>query len=158
MYKATIVLFVTGFLFLSCNQNKTSKKTESSPKQKTVSQNELKDTVLLSTATNVFKLSSIPDTLSVKMTNHTVDTLTTGLHYDIQKLEKNEWIKALPDQLYQDIGFGLLPSESKFFTVRMRKDQVVYKSGNYRIVKYYLKQDFKKTRKQFFVYAEFRIE
>jgi hypothetical protein len=158
MYKATIVLFMTGFLFLSCNQNKTSENTESASKQKTVSQNELQDTVLLSTATDVFKLSSVPDTLNVKMTNHTGDTLTTGLHYDIQKLENSEWIKVLPDQFFQDIGFGLLPSESKSFTVRMRKDQAVYKAGNYRVVKYYLKQDFKKTRKQFFVYAEFRIE
>lgn len=158
MYRAVILLFIAGILLTSCDQNKPSNESESAKKQKIINQSKLQDTVLLSSPTDVFKLSSIPDTLSFKMINHTKDTLMTGLHYDIQKLENNKWIKALPDQAFNDIGIIVLPSESKSFTVRTIKDQVIYKSGTYRVVKYYLKNDFQKTREQFFVYAEFRME
>lgn len=153
MGKYFFLIVFAGFLALSCNQ----KQKNSTPMKKT-DQETSADIVSLRAAPDVVKLSSIPDMLTIQMSNATKDTLTTGLHYDIQKLENEEWVKVLPEQSFQDIGVLLLPSESKVFTVRTRKDQAVYQAGNYRVVKYYLKPDFQKSREQFFVYAEFYIE
>jgi len=158
MYKVIISLFIAFFLLLSCDKNRTPIEKNHDSKYTNKSRYDLQDTVILSISTTVFKITTIPDTVRVAMINSTADTLTTGLHYEIQRLESNKWVKVLPDQMFQDIGFAILPNHSKSFTVKMMKDQAAYKSGDYRIAKYYLNQDFRKTKKHYFVYAEFRIE
>lgn len=115
-------------------------------------------TVSLKCEPDAFHLSSLPDTLRIVMINNTNDTITTGMHFEIEHLENKRWVKVSPDQAFQDIGFAIYPNESKSFTTSLLKDQIRYKAGVYRLVKFYLKPDFEKTRNQMFAYGEFRIE
>jgi|SRR5690554_3292431 len=117
------------------------------------------DTVILSIAPKVFKLSELPDTLYVTMTNNTSDTITTGLHYRIEAFINNEWKSVSPEDIaYQDIGFRLQPAEYRVFDKLLLKDQIAYQVGKYRIVKYYLKSDYQRNKKTYNLYAEFNIE
>lgn len=155
MGKHLFLIVAAGFFVLSCDQNKNVKQSRNETK---ADHETPQYRVSLSVALGSFRSSSIPDTLSVEMRNSTRDTITTGLHYDIQKLKNKDWVKVLPEQPFQDIGVMLLPSGSKFFTVRTMKDKTAYHPGRYRVVKYYLKPDFRKSRAQFLVYAEFYVE
>ena len=123
-------------------------------------ENVLNDTaVSLSVEPNVFKLSKVPEIVKVTMTNNTNDTITTGLRYRIETFEKNEWKEVSPpEQFFDDIGLRLIPSAFHTFEERLLTDKIDYKAGKYRIVKSYLKSDYEKTKKDYFVYAEFKIE
>lgn len=92
------------------------------------------------------------------MTNNTNDTITTGLHYQIEQYKDNEWIKVSPDQFFYDLGILLRPSDFHTFDKKLLRKQIEYKVGAYRIKKYYLKSDYQKERKSFNVYAAFNIE
>ena len=92
------------------------------------------------------------------MTNNTNDTITTGLYYRIEFYEKKEWKVISPEQFFVDLGWTLIPSGFHTFETKLLKEQINYKAGKYRIVKYYLKSDYQKTKEELNVYAEFNIE
>ncbi|HAE66446.1 MAG TPA: hypothetical protein DCG77_04370 [Sphingobacterium sp.] len=154
--KKLILLIISATLLLSCNQNK--KEEEQSSKKEKV--NDVEDkSVSLSIEPNVFKLSEIPDTIKVTIINNTNDTITTGLHYQIENYEKNEWKDISPKGIaFNDLGWRLKPTDTESFEKKLYKDQISYKVGKYRIVKYYLNSDYQKTRENNNVYGEFEIK
>ncbi|MEQ7802049.1 immunoglobulin-like domain-containing protein [Pedobacter sp. ASV1-7] len=156
--KKLILLIISTTLLFSCQYQPTKNSEEKSTENEQV--NDIADkTVSLSVEPNVFKLSEIPDSVSITMTNNTNDTITTGLHYQIEQYQKNHWKEISPkDMLFQDLGWKLKPSGTENFKKNLYKDQISYKSGKYRIIKYYLNSDYQKTKENFKVYAEFNIE
>lgn len=154
--KNLILLIISTTLLLSCNQTKKEEKQSASTEQI----NNIEDkSVSLSVVPNVFKLSEIPDTVTVTITNNTNDTITTGLHYQIENYENNEWKEVSPkDILFHDLGWTLKPTDTENFEKKLYKDQINYKAGKYRIVKYYLNSDYQKTKENHNVYGEFDIE
>lgn len=154
MNKSLFLLLLSGSVLVSCNQNNnTQDTTDMAPREDTV-MNE----VLLTSVSEVLQATSIPDTLSVQMSNNTKDTINTGMYYDIEQLHDKTWMTVLPEQNFQDIGFRVLPSDSKRFGVKLLRDQITYEPGSYRVVKYYMKPDFKETKEQHCIYAEFTVE
>lgn len=155
--KKLILLIISTILLSSCNQQ-TKAKEEPSAKNEQV--NDIADkTVSLSVEPNVFKRSEIPDAVTVTMANNTNDTITTGLHYQIENYENNGWKEVSPkDIVFNDLGWRLKPADSENFEKKLYKAQINYKPGKYRIVKYYLKSDYQKTKEHFDVYAEFEVE
>ena len=151
------ILLITSIIFLlSCNR---TKKEGEQPIKKEQINNREKKSVSLSVEPTVFKLSEIPDTLKVTMTNNTNDTITTGLHYWIENYEHYKWKEISPkDITFNDIGWQLKPNETENFAKKLYKDQINYKVGKYRIVKYYLNSDYQKTRESHNVYGEFEIK
>ena len=141
---------------MSCNQDKKEEE-QSSKKEKG---NDVEDgLVSLSIEPNVIKLSEIPDTIKATISNITNDTITTGLHYHIENYQNSVWKEVSPkDMAFHDLGWRLKPTESEIFDKKLYKDQINYKAGKYRIVKYYLNSDYKKTRKSHNVYGEFEIK
>lgn len=154
--RTLILLMITTIFLSSCNQTKNDKKGKSIENKQT--KNIVSKTVSLSVEPNVFKLSELPETVEVTMTNNTNDTITTGLHYQIEHYKNNEWIEVSPDQFFQDLGYRLTPSDFHTFDKRLLTEQIDYNVGKFRIVKYYLKFDYQKTKTDFKVYAEFNIE
>lgn len=154
--KNLTLLIISATLLLSCNQTKKEEKQSASTEQI----NNIEDkSVSLSAVPSVFKLSEIPDTIIVKMKNNTNDTISTGLHYQIENYENNEWKEVSPkDILFHDLGWRLKPTESENFEKKLYKDQINYKAGKYRIVKYHLNSDYQKTKENHNVYGEFEIE
>ncbi|RWW91959.1 hypothetical protein EPI11_17175 [Flavobacterium cerinum] len=155
--KNLILFIISTTLLLSCTQTK-QKEEEQLDKNEQV-KDVIGKSVSLSVKPNVFKLSELPDTVTITMTNNTTDTITTGLHYYIEKLENKEWKEISPkDMLFHDLGWQLRPTDTKNFEKKLYKDQISYKVGKYRIVKYYLNSDYQKTKKDFHMYAEFEVE
>lgn len=156
MKKLILLIISTSFL-LGCNQQ-TKAKEEQSTQSELV--NDIVDkTVLLSIEPNVFKRSEIPDAVTVTMANNTNDTITTGLQYQIENYEKNEWKEVSPkDIVFHDLGWRLKPADRENFEKKLYKARINYKPGKYRIVKYYLKSDYQKTKEDFKAYAEFEVE
>lgn len=153
--KKLILLIILVTFSMSCNQ---TKKGEELIKKEQVNAVEDKS-VSLFVDPNVFKHSEIPDVIKVTMTNNSNDTITTGLHYQIENYENNEWKEvSSKDMVFHDLGWRLKPTESENFEKELYKDQINYKAGKYRIVKYYLKSDYQKTRENHNVYGEFEIK
>lgn len=142
---------------MACNQT-TDNKEEKSIENKQID-TVLNKSVSLSVEPNIFKLSELPEVLTVKLTNNSNDTITTGLHYQIENYENNEWKEILPkDIAFNDIGWRLKPTDSEIFEKKLYKNQIHYKAGKYRIIKYYLKSDYQEKRENFNVYGEFEIK
>ena len=119
----------------------------------------LQNTVVLSIASDHFKVSGFPDSVKLIMTNYTNGEITTGDHYFIEFFDGREWLK-IPhfDKIaFHDIGYRLRNGDSKEFTIHFFTDKYRYKAGKYRIVKYYLKEDFRKTMIRNDVYASFYV-
>jgi len=144
--------------FLSCTQSKNSNEEERIETQAKVETDSIHKTVTLSIEPKLFKLSSLPDSVNVKMMNNTNDTIITGLHYEIEHFKNNQWLKASPDQFFNDIGFSLTEGKLRDFEIKLLKKQIDYEVGKYRITKYYLKHDYQKTKQTFEVFAQFDIE
>ena len=163
-----LMIAVLSMLFYQCeNKDKSDSKENEEvdlsyyPVEEEIKQakNVLNETVSLSLERSVFKLSKVPTVVKVKITNNTNDTITTGLYYQIENYEKNEWKEVSPpDQFFDLIGFRLTPSDSHTLEKRLLPDKIDYKTGKYRIVKDYIKSDYEKTKKNFHVYTEFKIE
>lgn len=156
MMRNLILLVISSTLLFSCNQTK--KKEEQTTKKELV--NDIEDkSVSLSVDPKVFILSEIPDTIKVTITNNSNDTITTGLRYQIENYENYEWKEISPkDILFHDLGWQIKPSESENFDMKLYKNQINYKTGKYRIVKYYLNSDYQKTRESHNVYGQFDIK
>lgn len=153
--KTLILLIISTTFLLSCNQ---TRQEEQSTKKEQVN-SVMGKSVSLSAKPNVFKLSELPGTVTVTMTNNTNDTITTGLHYQIENYENNEWKEISPkDIMFHDLGFQLKPTETESFEKKLYKDLINYKMGTYRIVKYYLNSDYQKSKEDFNVYAEFEVQ
>lgn len=153
--KNLILFIISVTILLSCTQTK--QKEQLTEKEQAI--DVIDKSVSLSLESKVFKLSELPDTVMVTMTNNTNDTITTGLHYQIENYENNEWKEISPkDIVFHDLGWQLKPTDSEGFEKKLYKDQISYKVGKYRIVKYYLNSDYQKTKENFNVYAEFEIE
>lgn len=152
----TITLMILIIFLLSCNQTKNNK--EKKPSENIQTRDIVIETVSLSAKPNVFKLSELPETVEVTMMNNTNDTITTGLHYQIEHYKNNEWIEVSPEQFFHDLGYRLTPSDFHTFDKKFLTKQINYNVGKYRIAKYYLKSDYQKTKKEFKIYAEFNIE
>jgi hypothetical protein len=152
-----LIVLIISIAFLSCNQIKKDGE-EQTIKNKQV--NDVVDkSVSLSVEPVVLKLSELPDSVKTTITNNTDDTITTGLHYKIEIYEKNRWREISPKNIvFHDLGWSLRPTDSENFEKKLFKDQINYKAGKYRIVKYYLKSDYKKTKESHNVYGEFEIE
>lgn len=154
--KNIIALTIPIFFLLSCKQTKNES-------EKTYNQTKTADTIIeivkLTINPKSFKLSSLPETVEIEMKNKTNDTITTDDHYQIEKLEEDKWINILPKNMtFYDIGYDLKPLDNKIFEEKLLKNEISYNSGKYRVVKYYLKPDYQKTREKNNVYAEFEIE
>lgn len=156
--KNVILWAMLAVFFFGCNQNKNNH--EENPIETNSKQlpDTINQSVLLFSEPNALMLDQLPANIQVTMTNNTNDTITTGLHYHIEHFEEKKWTKVSPDQLFNDLGYILLPGKSEEFNVKLLQDQIAYNKGKYRIVKYYLKSDYQKTRQDFHVYAEFNIE
>lgn len=151
-----LLLTISIILLFGCNnpkKNKTEKSTELVETKEV-----LNEVISLSLMPNVFKLSQLPDMVEVKMTNNTNNTITTGLHYKIERNENNEWKEVSPkDMVFHDLGWRLTPGHTENFEKQLYKDQINYKIGKYRIAKYYLKADYQKSKQNYTIYAEFSI-
>ena len=115
------------------------------------------DAVTLSVKPNLVKLSELPETVEVTMTNNTQETISAGLHYWIERYENKEWINVSPEQAFEDIGYNFSPSVFYTYEKSLFTEEIDYKVGKYRIVKYYLKSDYQETKEEFRVYAEFEV-
>lgn len=156
--KKNIILIIWAIVLFSCNQTKMDK-TENATDIITEEKSDTNEqTVKLSLESAELQLSELPDAIKVAMTNNTNDTITIGDHFRIEKFENNEWIDFTPkDIAFNDIGYDLRPNDTKTFNKNLFKNQVDYKLGKYRIVKYYLKSDYQETKEDFNIYAEFEI-
>lgn len=115
--------------------------------------------VQLTVDPKVFQHAAIPNVLSVHMLNNSSDTIITGLHYQIEYFENQQWKDILPKNLlFNDLGWELKPQQSKNFEKELYKDSLAYKAGKYRIVKHYVKTSFQKKNENFVVYGSFVIE
>lgn len=155
--KQLILLIISTTLLLSCNQPKKNNEEQSTTKEQV---NDMVDkTVSLSIEPEIFNLSEIPDAIKVTITNNTNDTITTGVHYQIENYQNNVWKEVSPkDIVFEDLGWRLKPTNSEIFDKKLYKDQINYKTGKYRIVKYYLNSDYQTTRETHNVYGEFEIK
>lgn len=151
--KKIIALTIPIFFLLSCKQTKNES-------EKTYNQTKTADKIVeLTIEPKTFKLSSLPETVEIKMKNKTSDTITTGDYYQIEKLEEDKWINiSSKDMTFHDIGYDLKPLDNKIFEEKLLKNEISYNSGKYRVVKYYLRPDYQKTREKINIYAEFEIE
>lgn len=96
--------------------------------------------------------------MTVKITNNTNDTITTGLHFCIERFEADRWKVVSPKDIeFPDLGWRIVPDGSETFTKKLYKDRIHYTAGRYRVVKHYLKSDYMQTRKSFEIFAEFDI-
>ncbi|WP_286778697.1 MULTISPECIES: immunoglobulin-like domain-containing protein [Sphingobacterium] len=151
-----ILLTISAILLLACNQTKREENRTVRKEQINVIEDK---SVALSVEPDIFMLSDIPDTIMVKITNNTNDTISTGLHYRIECYENDKWKEVSPkDILFHDLGWRLKPTESENFEKKLFKDKINYKTGKYRIVKYYLKSDYQKTKKTYNIYGYFEIK
>lgn len=114
--------------------------------------------ISLSVKPNILKLSELPETVEVTMTNNTQETISAGLHYWIEHYEINEWKKVSPEQTFDDIGYNFSPSVFYTYEKNLFTEEIDYKIGRYRIGKYYLTSDDQKAKEGFNVYAEFEIK
>jgi len=154
-----ILILMTIVLFIGCNQSKNKSTNISSEIKSTQKTGEVINQVTLSVQPDSFQLATLPDSLNIKMVNHTKDTITTGWHYRIELLKDGQWTEFSPkDIFFEDLGFRLRPTDSKDFVVRLFKERVNYPPGKYRVVKYFLKTDYQETRESHDVYAEFKVE
>jgi len=150
---------ITVTILLSCNQLKSDKEADPTDNNNEQKGDTINGIVKLSLEPVEFKLFQLPDTIKVTMTNSTKDTITTGEYYRIEKLGGNEWTEiSAKDMAFHDIGYDLRPNDTKIFIKYLFKNKNNYKAGKYRVVKYYLKSDYHKTKKNFNVYAEFDIK
>ncbi|MFD2597761.1 immunoglobulin-like domain-containing protein [Sphingobacterium corticis] len=153
--KNLIVSIISITLLSNCNQSNINR--QSINKEQV--NDTVEKTVSLSIKPNVFKLSHIPDTVKVVMSNNTHDTIMTGLHYKIENLENKEWKEASPnDVMFNDLGWQLNPTNSGNFDKTLYKDRIKYEAGRYRIVKYYVKSDYQKSKQKITVFAEFEVK
>ena len=157
--KNLFILILSTTFLLSCNQIKSNnEKTATNDNNEQVADTTNK-VVYLTAERATIKLSAIPESINVIMTNNTTDTITTGLHYSIEKLIGYDWQEVSPkDIVFNDLGWRLKPTDTENFEKKLFKDQIDYKPGKYRIVKYYLKSDYQKTKQNYNIYAEFNIE
>ncbi|NGM64822.1 immunoglobulin-like domain-containing protein [Sphingobacterium sp. SGR-19] len=116
------------------------------------------ETVTLSVKPTVFNLSQLPETVEVTMINNTRETILAGLHYWIERFENNKWVKVSPDQVFEDVGYNFSPSVFYTYEKNLFREEIDYKVGKYRIVKYYLKSDYQKPEEEVKVYAEFYVK
>ena len=85
--------------------------------------------------------------------------LQQGYVIKLKIMKDNERKVISPkDILFHDLGWRLKPSESENFNMKLYKDQINYKTGKYRIVKYYLNSDYQKTKETHNVYGQFDIK
>ncbi|PRD47987.1 immunoglobulin-like domain-containing protein [Sphingobacterium haloxyli] len=115
------------------------------------------ETVTLSVKPTVFHLSELPETVEVTMVNNTNETISAGLHYWIECYENEKWVRVSPEQSFEDIGYNFSPSVFFTYEKDLFVEQIDYKVGRYRIVKYYLKPDDQETKAAFNIYAEFYV-
>lgn len=118
----------------------------------------LSTVVKLAVVPETFRLTSLPDSIQVILTNNTSDTITTGLYYIIETFESNEWKEISPTNIaFNDLGWQLRPKDQQSFQQSLYKKQINYQVGQYRIMKSYIKSDYRKTKDKLHVYAEFAI-
>lgn len=151
--KKIIALTIPIFFLLSCKQTKNES-------VKTYNHTKTADKIVeLTIEPKTFKLSSLPETVEIKMKNKTSDTITISDYYQIEKLEEDKWINISPkDITFYDIGYDILPFDNILFEKKLFENKINYASGKYRVVKYYVRPDYKKKRKKINIYAEFEIE
>lgn len=153
-----LLILTLSTILLSCNQTKNNHKEAQADNNKVQVADTAKQAVTLSAVPETLKLSALPDSIQVLMTNNTADTISTGLHYYIEKFEDNKWIDVSPKGIvFHDLGWQLKPNGNESFAKKLYKDQINYKAGKYRIVKYYLPSNYKATKNSHDVYAEFKI-
>jgi hypothetical protein len=136
-----------------------------SPLAKDINQNHIssestldpKDTVLLTAIPHEYKNGALPDSITLKITNNLQETITTGLYYHIESYNRG-WKKVSPDQVVEDLGYAIPPGAFETFHVNLLKSKIDYRPGRYRIVKRYLKSDYRNTQKVFDTYTEIVIE
>lgn len=156
--KNLLILIISTAFLLSCNQRNDNKEVHTIDNS-AQSADTISKTIKLSAQPETLKLSAFPDSITVILTNNTIDTITSGLHYVIEKLEDNKWNEVSPkDIVFHDLGWHLKPNDTESFGKKLYKNQIDYKAGRYRIVKYYLKSDYQQTKENYNVYAEFNIE
>lgn len=115
--KKFLLLFVLMAILWSCNQASNNNDQKSSDHQNGSKTDTVRQGVTFSVQPDVFKLSTLPDSVQVKISNYTMDTLMTGVGYHIEVLDENDrWIVVSPDDMaFISIGVLLLPSIDKLF-------------------------------------------
>lgn len=156
--KNKLILVVSIVFLISCGQGKSNNEANLLNNKEQLVDTDTTETVQLAVEPEVLKLSALPDSIKVTMSNNTRDTITTGLYYSIEKLKDDGWYEVSPKNIvFQDLGWQLKPNASEAFAKKLYKDVIHYETGKYRVVKYYLKSDYTQTKKRYDVYAEFNI-
>ena len=116
--------------------------------------------VLLKSTPDHFEVSGLSAGASVTMINGTNEIITTGEYYHIEYFNGKDWLKVpfFDEIVFNDIGYELPEGVSRNFAIKFYPEKYDYKAGEYRVVKYYLKEDFRETKLRMYVYAPFVIE
>ncbi|MGV6946766.1 immunoglobulin-like domain-containing protein [Sphingobacterium kyonggiense] len=153
------ILIISAILILGCGQSKGGNETSRTNRATVQELESTNRTVELTAQPATLKISELPDSITVKVTNNTNDTITTGLLYRIERFEADGWKDVSPkDIVIPDLGWRIVPNGSETFTKKLYKDRINYTAGKYRILKDYIKSDYQKRRKKFNVSGEFNIE
>ncbi|MBV2227201.1 MAG: hypothetical protein KUL85_10115 [Sphingobacterium mizutaii] len=153
------ILIISAILILGCGQTKSNNEVTLPNDSGIQVVDSISRMVKLSSPPETLKASALPDSITVKITNNTNDTITTGLHYSIERFEADRWKDVSPKGIViPDLGWRIVPNGSETFTKKLYKDRIHYTAGKYRILKDYIKSDYQKTRENFNVSAEFIIE
>jgi hypothetical protein len=160
MDKRKSILWILAVVFMqSCSQpdNKAEERTDEKTAQESSTTG---SSVTLSIESESFPYAKIPEEVQVRMTNHTTDTIITGMHYRIEVLNDNKWSVISPDDMFFiEIAYELKPAEERSFDTPLLTDRILYKAGKYRIVKYYIPSGYQNERiESHDLYAEFSIE
>lgn len=117
------------------------------------------DTVLMTVKRRV-SINQVSASIPITITNYTDSIITTGEYYHVERLVDSTWQKVPFDNelIFDDIGYELSPGGSMNLDFRLFEEAYVYRPGQYRLVKNYLKDDFIRTRVKFPLYAPFTIE
>lgn len=158
IFNTLLLTITTAFIVWGCRQPNNNKETRQTSYTSVKNTGSVNSVVALAADPQKIEINAMPDSIQVAIFNNTNDTITTGLHYTIEKLEDSEWKEISPEGIpFHDLGWTLKPGDTQSFSESTYANQINYQTGRYRVVKYYLKSDYGKTRETYNVYAEFNI-
>lgn len=82
------------------------------------------------------EFNKVPESISLRIENHTKETLQFGADYEIEKLNNGKWIKQpLTDIAFIAIMYMLEPGKTEAYNISLYPDKIKYTPGQYRIRK-----------------------
>lgn len=156
------ILYISFLLCMAnCGQTNESEKESAVDTLANIKNNTpLEDKVSMTISSENFQYSDLGKTAEIMIANNTNEKILTGDHYYIEHFKDGQWQKLsfFEEIAFHDIGYQLAPLESKKFNISFYGDKHTYDKGQYRVVKYYLKEDYQHTKRLNDIYAPFTIE